>query len=48
MKKEEIVTVIDHFNSMHSIESNNMIIGDFNFVDYDIDKGKIWVTETKL
>ena len=40
MKKEEIIKVLDYFDGIHDINSNNMILGDFNFVDNDIDKGK--------
>ena len=40
MKKNEIIKVIDNFNSIHDINNNNMIIGDFNFADNDLDKGK--------
>ena len=40
MKKDEIKIVIDYFSSVHSVGENNIIMGDFNFVDLDIDKGK--------
>ena len=40
MRRDEIGTVIDYFSSVHSVDENNIIMGDFNFVDLDIDKGK--------
>ena len=40
MNKYEISTVIEHFPPLHDHHENNIIIGDFNFVDFDIDKGK--------
>ncbi len=40
MKKDQIKIVIDHFSSLHSIGENNIVMGDFNFVDLDLDKGK--------
>ena len=38
--KEKITTVIEHFNTLHDINDFNIILGDFNFVELDIDKGK--------
>ena len=40
MNKEEISSVIEKFSPLHEHHENNIILGDFNFVDYDIDKGK--------
>ena len=40
MKKEDMIRVIDYFDQVHDINENNMILGDFNFVENDIDKGK--------
>ena len=40
MKKEEIVKVLKKFDDIHDPHVNNIILGDFNFVDFDIDKGK--------
>ena len=40
MNKEEISTVIEKFSPLHDHSENNIILGDFNFVDFDIDKGK--------
>ena len=40
IKKDDIITVIEHFNNLHDINDFNLILGDFNFVELDIDKGK--------
>ena len=40
MNKEEISAVIEKFSPLHDHPENNIILGDFNFVDFDIDKGK--------
>ena len=40
MNKEEISAVIDKFSPLHEHHENNIILGDFNFVDFEIDKGK--------
>ena len=40
MNKNEIFSLLQHFNTIHKISDNNLIIGDFNFVESDIDKGK--------
>ena len=40
MNKAEISAVIDEFFPLHNHHENNIILGDFNFVDLDIDKGK--------
>ena len=40
MKKEAIVEVLKKFDEIHDPHDNNIILGDFNFVDFDIDKGK--------
>ena len=40
MKREEIVKVLKNFDDVHDPHVNNIILGDFNFVDFDIDKGK--------
>ena len=39
MNKTEMIKVLDNFNVIHNIEDNNIILGDFNFADKDIDKG---------
>ena len=40
MKKDEIADVLGKFNGLHNPHGSNIILGDFNFVDFDIDKGK--------
>ncbi len=40
MKKNEIKAIIDHFSSAHNVGENSIIMGDFNFADLDVDKGK--------
>ena len=40
MNKENIRTVLEFFAKLHKIEDNNIIIGDFNFCENDLDKGK--------
>ena len=40
MKKEEVSDVIDKFWPLHAPDETNIILGDFNFAEFDIDKGK--------
>lgn len=40
MKKQDLILALEKFNGIHDPHENNMILGDFNFVDSDIDKGK--------
>ena len=40
MKINEMEDVGKQFNAIHKIADNNVIIGDFNFADNNIDKGK--------
>ena len=40
MTKQDAAKVISNFSNLHSIDHNNIIIGDFNFVECDLDKGK--------
>jgi exonuclease III len=40
MKKQEIVEFLDKFEALHAPHERNIILGDFNFVDFDTDKGK--------
>ena len=40
MKKEDIAECLGKFNDLHEPTDINLILGDFNFVDFDIDKGK--------
>ena len=39
-KKEEVIEIVNVFSSAHEASDNNIIIGDFNFVEHDVDKGK--------
>ena len=39
-KKEDVIEIVNLFNSAHDATDNNIIIGDFNFVEHDVDKGK--------
>ena len=38
--KKDLSPIIKHFSQLHSGSDNNIIIGDFNFVDNDLDKGQ--------
>ena len=40
MSNIEIADVIAKFDTIHTPNDNNIIIGDFNFAEFDIDKGK--------
>ena len=40
MKKDEIAGCLGKFEDLHDPDDVNVILGDFNFVDFDIDKGK--------
>ena len=40
MIKTETLNILQNFKRIHKISDNNLIIGDFNFVENDIDKGK--------
>ena len=40
MKKNDITKILENFNELHNMADNNIILGDFNFVDTDIDKQK--------
>ena len=35
-----MVDIVENFSQVHDISQNNIIIGDFNFADKDVDKGK--------
>ena len=39
-KKDEIIDILNLFVDLHDPADRNIILGDFNFVDFDIDKGK--------
>ena len=47
MNKEDILKILTTFEDLHESQENNIILGDFNFVDFDVDKGKKWVEKTK-
>ena len=38
--KPQMVNIVKNFSQVHDISQNNVIIGDFNFADADMDKGK--------
>ena len=40
LRKADILQIVGNFTGAHHLGDNNIIIGDFNFVDADIDKGK--------
>ena len=48
MRKEQILDILGNFSSTHDIADNNVIIGDFNFIDNAIDKGKGMDSRDKL
>ena len=39
-KKEDVVEIVNIFSSLHEANDNNIVMGDFNFVEHDVDKGK--------
>ena len=40
LRKPEMVSVVQAFSQVHDVSQNNIIIGDFNFADNDMEKGK--------
>ena len=40
LRKPEILRIVEHFAGAHRLGDDNTILGDFNFVDGAIDKGK--------
>ena len=40
LTNKEVAEKLEQFDGLHELTYTNMILGDFNFVDYDIDKGK--------
>ena len=40
IRKKDLHHTFDHFFACHSKNDNNIIVGDFNFVDFDLDKGQ--------
>ena len=39
INKTQIVNIVKPFSQVH-VSQNNILIGDFNFADNDVDKGK--------
>ena len=39
ISKTKILETLQHFKGLHNLGDNNIMIGDFNFVENDIDKG---------
>ena len=48
MNKDTIRSLLNVFAKIHKIEDNNMIIGDFNFCENDLDKGKNMSSKDKV
>ena len=48
IRKKDLHLTFEHFSSCHSKTDNNIILGDFNFVDCDIDKGQGMDQQDKL
>ena len=40
INKTEMVNIVKIFSQVHDVSQNNIIIGDFNFADKEVDKGK--------
>ena len=40
LSKPQMVNIVKNFSQVDDISQNNVIIGDFNFADADMDKGK--------
>ena len=40
MNKAQMVSIVNTFSQVHDVSQNNILIGDFNFADNDVDKGK--------
>ena len=48
LRKQEISDTIDKFYDIHDPHDNNIILGDFNFAEFDEDKGKNMDQRDKL
>ena len=48
MKKDEIIDTISRFDDIHDPDDKNIILGDFNFAEFDEDKGKKMDQRDKL
>ena len=40
INKTQMVNIVKTFSQVHDVSQNNILIGDFNFADNDVDKGK--------
>ena len=40
LRKPEMISVVQAFSQVHDVSQNNILIGDFNFADNDMEKGK--------
>ena len=40
INKSQMVNIVKRFSQVHDISQNNIIIGDFNFADNEVDEGK--------
>ena len=40
INKTQIVNIVKPFSQVHDVSQNNILIGDFNFADNDVDKRK--------
>ena len=40
LRNPEMVSVVQAFSQVHDVSQNHIIIGDFNFADNDMEKGK--------
>ena len=41
INKTQMINIAKTFSQVHDIFQNNIIIGDFNFADKDVDKGRV-------
>ena len=48
INKDEIISTINEFHDIHDPHDNNIILGDFNFAEFDEDKGKKMDQRDKL
>ena len=40
LTKPQMVDIVTNFSQVHDVSQNHIVIGDFNFADKDVDKGK--------
>ena len=48
MNNEDIITVLKEFDNLQDPADKHLIMGDFNFVDVDVDKGKGMSTKDRM